>query len=146
MTSILDEIVQNIEQFLDRQDTLTKKKFQIKKDSERGLSTATINLFSDSVSCSGNLFYAYRDLKSKIRQILLGLDNKQNEIISYVSHGVIYDQGKPFFRILQGQVYDIYLYQTEGHIILRLTHEKALPYDVEFKNVLQRTNNNNNIK
>jgi hypothetical protein len=122
---ILLEIVNLIEKFLEKKFPSRKKTLPLKKR-DRGInSILTWNIFPRNSVETINIFDSI--------QVLLGQKLeafKEGELLQYeISNGRILDSGSEAFIISRGFSWDLYLYEPEIFVYIRLLQEKTLEKD-----------------
>ena len=127
LPDILEFLINSIEQFLNRKFPNRTKTLPLKIQQTTNNIIITWNVFPDP-------FHELNDLLTNIRNII----NKElkvltdGEILRYeISNGSIFDSGSEAFLIKGGFSWDIYLYEPETFIYVRLLHESQINHQGE---------------
>lgn len=122
LPELLQVLTTNLECYLDQILSDRKKTLPVKIRQTHNNVIITWNVFPDSSNELGAIF---KDVQNIINQKLDKL--KKGEILQYeISNGHIVDSGSEAFLIKRGYSWDLYLYEPETFIYIRLLHESQI--------------------
>jgi len=119
LPSILQKLVQAIEDYLDKTFPNRKKTLPIKMKRRSQNTIISWNIYPEPQKEVSTLFITLQQIISSILEQTL-----DGELIYYeLKKGHIFDAGIKAFSINHGFIWDLYLYQPEIFVYIRLIHE-----------------------
>ena len=122
LPEVLQELVQRLEDHMDKIAPARERTLPVKIKKQRQNTIITWNIYPEPQNEIKNTF-------SDLREVISGILEQPLDgelIYSEIKKGQILDAGINAFSIIQGFSWDLYLYQPEIFVYVRLVHETTL--------------------
>ncbi len=125
LPSILLEIVKELEKYLEKKIPNRETTLPVKRRDKGNNSILTWNIYPRSPEEITELFESIQSLLDKKL-----VDFEEGELLMYkISEGRILDSGTDAFLISRGFSWDLYIYEPEIFVYIRILQEKKLEMD-----------------
>jgi len=125
LPSILLEIIKILEKYLKKKFPIRTKTLPVKQRDSGVNSIITWNIFPENPKETTEIFDSIQNLLNQKLE-----SYEEGELLQYeISKGRILDSGSEAFIISRGFSWDLYIYQPEIFVYIRLLQEKSIQKD-----------------